>query len=99
MAVDRNYTKRDMLLQFIRGSKRYFLLGTIAALVSIVLDMVIPQIIRTTVDSVIGDKPFYFPHLPRFIAELGGREYLKNHIFYIAAAAVISPRLMLCLSI
>ncbi len=90
MAVDRNYTKRDMLLQFIRGSKRYFLLGTIAALVSIVLDMVIPQIIRTTVDSVIGDKPFLLPAFAAdFIAELGGREYLKNHIFYIAAAAVI----------
>lgn len=84
------YTKGNMITEFLRGSKRYYILATIAALVSIVLDMIVPQIIKVTVDSVIGTMPF---EVPRFILNsienIGGREFLRSNILMIAAAAVI----------
>lgn len=84
------YTKKDMIVQFLHGSKRYYILGTVAALISIVLDMVIPQIIRTTVDSVIGSDPFQLPDFfIDFINRIGGRKYLFEHIYMIAFLAVI----------
>lgn len=87
--MKKEYSKKDMIFQFLMGSKRYYVIGTAAALLSIVLDMVIPQIIRTTVDSVLGTDPFELPSWAvAWINEIGGREYLKEHIFYIAAAAV-----------
>jgi ABC-type multidrug transport system fused ATPase/permease subunit len=57
---------RQLVLHFLKGSKRFFALSlTFATLVSL-FDMISPKIISFTVDSVIGDKA---PEVPR-IAEL-----------------------------
>ena len=50
-------TKRDerrMLLSFLDGSRRFFLLGVLAALGMTFCDMLIPQMIRTAVDAGLG---------------------------------------------
>ncbi len=87
--LDRNYTKKDMIFEFLRGSKRYYIFGLIAALTSIVLDMVVPQIIRVTVDSVIGDDPFSLSgFIAEFVNAIGGRPFLRSHIILIALFTV-----------
>ena len=87
--LDRNYTKKDMIFEFLRGSKKYYIFGLIAALTSIVLDMVVPQIIRVTVDSVIGDDPFSLSgFIAEFVNAIGGRPFLRSHIILIALFTV-----------
>ena len=82
------YTKKDMVFAFLKGSKRYYILGTLAALISIVLDMVIPQIVKATVDSVLGTEPFSLPGFALKLIELvGGREVLRKNLLLIALAA------------
>ena len=81
-------SKISLILYFLYGAKRYFLLSAcFAALVSL-LDMVSPKVISFTVDSVIGDAP---PAIPGFALELveaaGGVGNLKAHLLLIAAAA------------
>ena len=84
-----DYTKKDMIIEFLRGCKRYYLLGTLASLLAIVLDMIIPQIIKVTVDSVLDTRPFDLPQAAvSFIERIGGREYLRQHILLIALTAI-----------
>ena len=50
------YTKISLILDFLRGSRRYFVISILSALCVTGLDMLSPQLIRTTVDCVLGDK-------------------------------------------
>lgn len=64
--------------------------ATVAALV----DMVIPQIVRFSIDAVIGGKPFRLPSvLAGWLERIGGTEYLNAH-FWIIAAAVVAAALV-----
>lgn len=47
--------------------KAWFIFAAIASLISVVASFAIPQVIRITVDSVIGTEPLY---LPPFLADL-----------------------------
>ena len=79
-----NYTKLSLVWEFLKGSKTYFAISIIATLMVNALDMVTPQVIRTTVDSIIGNEPL---DVPAFVAELvdraGGVGYLKTHLWVI----------------
>lgn len=50
-----------MLGHFSRGLKRLFALSLLASALATVLNFLTPQVIRLTVDSVIGDKPVALP--------------------------------------
>ena len=62
-------SKINLILHFLSGSKRYFVLGMLFAGLVSLLDMVNPKIISFTVDSVSGTRsrisgghlPVYFP--------------------------------------
>lgn len=83
------YTKPSLVWDFLKGSKRYFIISIIATLLVNALDMLTPQLIRTTVDSVIGNEPL---DVPVFVADLvegiGGTEYLKSRLWIIGALIV-----------
>ena len=54
-------SERRLFLSLLDGSRRYFILGVLAALLMTFCDMLIPQMLRVTVDSCIGDAE---PGLP-----------------------------------
>ena len=73
--------------QYTHGLKRYFFLALLTTFGSILFSFLTPQIIRLTVDSVIGDEPFDLPRLFAGLPEqLGGRENLRQHLVVIGIA-------------
>lgn len=63
---------------------------TAAALV----DMIIPQIVRCSIDTVIGGKPANLPDFViQWIEKIEGFGYLKTH-FWIIAMAIIAAALI-----
>ncbi|MCH5194360.1 MAG: ABC transporter ATP-binding protein [Oscillospiraceae bacterium] len=83
-----SYTKVSLILDFLQGSKRYFFISIFSALCLTGLDMLSPQIIRNTVDCVIGDN-----ELPEFLADfvsrIGGTGYLRSHLQIIGGVIVL----------
>ena len=57
--------KFHMLWHFMRGSKRFFLIGVLATIAVTLFDMLSPQIMRATIDSVLGSSA-----LPASMAKL-----------------------------
>ena len=60
------YTKSSMLFYFLRGSVHFFIISILSAFLVTLAEMLMPQLIRFTVDSVIGsaepDLPGFFEH-------------------------------------
>ena len=54
-------SRAQLLFLFLRGSKRYYLLAILGSLFVTLTEMITPQIIKITVDSVIGDAPLDAP--------------------------------------
>ena len=85
-------TKQNLLLlgRFLKGSRLLFAAAILSAVVSALADMINPQIIRMTIDNVLGGAE---PALPQFILDLvekaGGFAYLAKHLWIMALAIVI----------
>ncbi len=78
-----------LLFTFLDGSKRFFAVSIITSLVLAALDMVNPQLIRYTVDTVLGNEPSSLPDFAnRLIDTLGGTAVLRKSLWMIAAAIV-----------
>ena len=52
----KKYTKSSLIAHFLRGSLHFFVVSTVSAFAVILLEMLIPQLVRFTVDSVIGTE-------------------------------------------
>lgn len=84
------YTKASLIFAFLRGSKRYFVVSIFAALGVTVMDMLSPQLIRTTVDSILGSTPLDLPApFLSFLDRIGGVPYLRSHIYLVAALIIL----------
>ena len=87
-------SERRLFLSLLVGSRRYFILGILAALLMTFCDMLIPQMLRVTVDSCIGEAE---PELPAALsavfAAAGGRVWLKGHLWAAALAVVLTAAL------
>ena len=71
--------KMKLLWDFLRGSKRYFLLAILSAAVTALADMLNPQIIRAAVDNAIGGKEADFPgFVMELVEKLGGFAIILN---------------------
>ena len=83
-------TKRQLILYFMKGSVRFFVMSAVFAAMVSLLDMLRPRVISFTVDSVIGTEA---PDLPAFVLHLidrlGGMEDLRSHLILLAAAVLI----------
>lgn len=87
------YTKKKRqlykLLSFAKGSRVYFSIAFAATILAVVSNYLMPQVIRITVDSVIGNQPFQLPEgIVRWISSIGGREMLRSNLFICAAFAL-----------
>ena len=78
------HTKLSLVWEFLKGSKRYFIISIIATLLVNIFDMLTPQLIRTAVDSIIGNEPLDIPMFAADIVEhFGGINFLKSHLWVI----------------
>lgn len=79
----------SLIAEFSVGSRRFFLIAVIASLFSVIFSFLTPQIIRLTVDSIIGTEEMDLPDIIlSAINSIGGREFLRSHLLVCAAAIV-----------
>lgn len=84
------YTKLSLVWKFLEGSKTFFVISILATLMVNLFEMLTPQVIRTTVDSVIGEEPLDLPEACiALIEKIGGTAYLKEHLGIIAAIVLL----------
>jgi len=78
------------IFRFSGGVKRYLGLTVICTALAVFFQFLTPQVIRFTVDCVIGTEKF---SLPRFVVDwieaAGGRSFLRENLLLIAALVVI----------
>ena len=79
-----------LILQFLKGSKAFFFICMVCAAVSALADMVTPQIIRVTVDNILGKAPVedLSPTVRSMLDALGGAEHLRGNLWIMALAVV-----------
>jgi len=83
--MNKRKEKISLVMSFMQGNLHYFVLSILASLAVTGLDMISPQLIRTTVDSIIGTEELQLPSfLTEVVAEIGGVNYLRQHIWVIA---------------
>ena len=83
-------TRTELVREFLRGSKRYFALAAVCTSLVSLFDLLNPQIIRFTVDSVLGGSEPEPGTLTALLPDLmGGEEFIRAHL-WISAAAVLS---------
>lgn len=86
----KKYTKLSFVGEFLKESKWYFIISIAAVLLVNVFEMIIPQVIRSTVDSVIGDAPLDLPDvIVRLVEQHGGVAYLRSHLWIICLVIVV----------
>ena len=67
--------KAQLILRFLKGSKKYFAMAVAASFVTTILNALIPQIFRFTVDSVLEGQ---------------GYRWLSGHLWAIASTGYSS---------
>lgn len=81
--------KRRLLSLFLQGSKRFFLISILTAVAMAALEMVNPQLIRYTVDTVLGDEPSALPaFVNSLVDDIGGVEMLRRSLWVLALVIV-----------
>lgn len=87
--MKRNNSRLRLVSSFLDGSKRWFLAAILSTVGLALTNMLTPQIVRVTVDSVLGSEPF---DLPPFLADLlnrlGGAEVLREKLWMIGIVIV-----------
>lgn len=85
--------KKSTILRFFpftKGFRGMFLASFLLVLVSVIANYLTPQVIRITVDSVIGTEPFALPDfVVSVINKIGGRDELVKHIAICAAVSLV----------
>lgn len=82
---EKKETKLNLVLRFMKGSKRFFFAAVAATLATTALNALIPQIFRFTVDSVLqGDREVYWAqHLWQIAGILIGVALLSGAAFFV----------------
>ncbi|MBQ9966040.1 MAG: ABC transporter ATP-binding protein [Clostridia bacterium] len=84
------YPTLNRFIGYSRGLKGFFLLAVLTTGASILFNFLTPQIIRITVDSVIGQEPFALPDYAMSLLEsFGGREFLRKSLWVCGGAVLI----------
>ncbi|MCI5772767.1 MAG: ABC transporter ATP-binding protein/permease [Clostridiales bacterium] len=77
--------KLHMLMQFLNGSKRYFILAILTAALTVLAETVVPQIIRAAVDCATGaSSADMSAWVLRLADRVGGIAYLGSHLWIMA---------------
>ena len=91
----KTYTKTGMLAHFLKGCTRFFVFTILASLLVTVFEMLIPQVIRQTVDAVIGEEEMNAPAVVvRWFTRLGGAAYFRENLWIIAVIIIVMAALL-----
>ena len=77
------------MLRLLHGSWGYFTVCIVSGLLFTGCELVIPQIIRVSVDSFIGSAPVRSPAAAHVAALLGGAEHIRDALWLPAAALLV----------
>ena len=81
--------KLKLLMQFLQGSGRTYIISIAAVLFMTVFGAITPLVIKITVDSVIGDEPLNLPFwINGLMDSLGGLEYVRSHLWVLLVILV-----------
>ncbi len=84
--------KPDLILRFLKGNTHFFLLALLFSMLNTILNAMIPQVIRVTVDSVLGTDP-----LPDFLKHFISEETVRGNVSVaLSAAAALIILIALC---
>lgn len=87
--MKRNNSRLRLVSSFLDGSKRWFLAAILSTVGLALTNMLTPQIVRVTVDSVLGSEPFDLPpFLAGLLNRLGGAEVLREKLWMIGIVIV-----------
>ena len=90
MKKKETYSKSSMLMHFLYGCKRFFIFTVLASFLVSLLEMLIPQVIRQTVDAVIGEGALKAPSfIVQLFEKLGGAAFFRTHLIWIAGLIII----------
>lgn len=81
------------LLQFSKGYKLLYLFGMLSIIISQGFNTIGPLILRTTIDSIIGDEPISSQYVSSFVNFLGGRDYLNSRLWILGIIIVLNTAL------
>lgn len=77
------------LLSFMKGYRIVYLFAMISILVSQLFTTATPLILRTTIDSVIGEEEINSSSIRSIVDFLGGKEFLKENIWIIGVILIL----------
>ena len=82
---EKSAVNRAVLRRMLRGSEGYFAVCILSGVIFTALELIIPQILRVTVDAVIGEKAARLPAgLQTLWQDMGGADYFRAHMGLIA---------------
>lgn len=80
----------NMIVTLLKGSVLMFVISLIASMLNNVFNAMIPQVIRITVDSVVGVEEFDMPDiLVNIVNSFGGRDFLRLNLYWCAVAVLV----------
>lgn len=77
------------LVSFTKNYRLLYIFGIISVILSQFVTILIPLVIRTTLDSVIGDIKLDSPRIGSFIMFLGGRDVLRLKLYKVGLLIVL----------
>ncbi|MEG0692260.1 MAG: ABC transporter ATP-binding protein [Oscillospiraceae bacterium] len=82
--------RATMLFSLSTGYRWLIFIAAVTTIFAILFNYLMPQVIRVTVDSVLGEVPFNLPLvIVNWIESIGGREYLRCNLLICAFGAII----------
>ncbi|MBR6321709.1 MAG: ABC transporter ATP-binding protein [Lachnospiraceae bacterium] len=90
MSTQKTYTKITMLGHFLKGCMRFFVFTILCSLLVTVFEMLIPQVIRQTVDAVIGTEEMNAPgFIKAWFASMGGSAFFRENLWIISVIIMV----------
>lgn len=78
------------LLQFSEGYKTMYILGVLSIITSQVFNTLGPLIVRTTIDSIIGNEPITSIYIQKLVNILGGKEFLESRLWILGIVIIFN---------
>lgn len=77
------------IFKFMAGYKKIYILGMVCIVLSQMITILSPLIIRTTIDSIIGTEPINSGFVAKIVEFMGGKKYLSNNIWIMGILLVL----------
>jgi len=76
------------LIKFMKGNRLLYLIGMIFVIIAQIFTILSPLIIRTTIDSIIGDESINSQSIAKTVEILGGKNFLKENLWIVGVILV-----------